>query len=127
MGCFHCDIQARLTDLADCLSVACQKPSHGVQEGSDMQSSNHRDSGPCPHSYPVNLVGQPQLGARLILPELTVLRQNAQEGQWKVAKLGAREGGRTLRKDVFPPSKHLLSAFYETLSSKNASKNLVFP
>ena len=39
---------------------------------------------------------------------------------------GAREGGRTLRKDVFLPSKHLLSAFYETLPFKNPSKNLVF-
>ena len=38
---------------------------------------------------------------------------------------GEREGGRTLRKDVFLPSKHLLSAFYETLPSKNPSKNLV--
>ena len=27
------------------------------------------------------------------------------------AKEGAREGGSTLRKDVFLPSKHLLSAF----------------
>ena len=40
--------------------------------------------------------------------------------------VGACEGGRTLRKDVFLPSKHLLSAFYETLPSKNPSKNLVF-
>ena len=40
--------------------------------------------------------------------------------------LGARERGRTLRRDVFLPSKHLLSAFYKTLSSKNPSKNLVF-
>ena len=39
--------------------------------------------------------------------------------------VGAREGGRTLRKDVFLPSKHLLIAFYETLLSKNPSKNLV--
>ena len=39
---------------------------------------------------------------------------------------GAREGGRTLRRDVFLPSKHLLSAFYETLPSENPSKNLVF-
>ena len=39
---------------------------------------------------------------------------------------GAREGGRTLRKDVFLPSKHRLSAFYKTLPSKNPSKNLVF-
>ena len=39
---------------------------------------------------------------------------------------GARDGGRTLRKDVFLPSKHLLSAFYETLPSKNPSKNLIF-
>ena len=38
----------------------------------------------------------------------------------------AREGGRTLRKDVFLPSKHLLSAFYKTLPSKNPSKNLFF-
>ena len=40
---------------------------------------------------------------------------------------GAREGpgGRTLRKDVFLPSKHLLSAIYETLPSKSPSKNLV--
>ena len=29
-------------------------------------------------------------------------------------------------KDVFLPSKHLLSAFYKTLPSKNPSKNLVF-
>ena len=47
-------------------------------------------------------------------------------------KQGVREGGRTLRKDVFLPSKHLLStfrllsAFYETLPSKNPSRNLVF-
>ena len=34
------------------------------------------------------------------------------------------EGGRTLRKDVFLPSKRLLSAFYETLPSKNPSKIL---
>ena len=33
------------------------------------------------------------------------------------------QGGRTLRKDVFLPSKHLLSAFYKTLPSKNPSKN----
>ena len=39
---------------------------------------------------------------------------------------GAREGGHTLRKDVFLPSKHLLSGFYEKLPSKNPSKNLVF-
>ena len=39
---------------------------------------------------------------------------------------GAREGGHTLRKDVFLHSKHLLSAFYKTLPSKNPSKNLVF-
>ena len=38
---------------------------------------------------------------------------------------GAREGGHTLRKDVFLPSKHLLSALYKTLPSKNPSKNLV--
>ena len=31
-------------------------------------------------------------------------------------------GGHTLRKDVLLPSKHLLSAFYETLPSKNPSK-----
>ena len=35
-------------------------------------------------------------------------------------------GGRTLRKDVLLPSKHLLSAFYKTLPSKNPSQNLVF-
>ena len=35
----------------------------------------------------------------------------------------AREGGRTLRKDVFLPSKHLLSAFYKMLPFKNPSKN----
>ena len=39
---------------------------------------------------------------------------------------GAREGGRTLRKDVFLPSKRLLSAFDKTLPSKHPSKNLVF-
>ena len=32
----------------------------------------------------------------------------------------------TLGKDVFLPSKNLLSAFYKTLPSKNPSKNLVF-
>ena len=31
-----------------------------------------------------------------------------------------------MRTDVFLPSKHLLSAFYKTLPSKNPSKNLVF-
>ena len=36
------------------------------------------------------------------------------------------DGGRTLREDVFLPSKHLLSAFYRKLPSKNPSKNLVF-
>ena len=36
------------------------------------------------------------------------------------------KGGRTLQKDVFLPCKHLLSAFYKTLPSKNPSKNLVF-
>ena len=36
----------------------------------------------------------------------------------------AREGGRTLRKGVFLPSKRLLSAFYNTPPSKNPSKNL---
>ena len=36
------------------------------------------------------------------------------------------EGGRSLRKDVFLPSQHLLSAFYKTLPSKNPAKNLVF-
>ena len=36
------------------------------------------------------------------------------------------KGGRTLRKDVFLPSKRLLSAFYTTLPSKHPSKNLVF-
>ena len=39
---------------------------------------------------------------------------------------GACGGGRALRKDVFLPSKHLLSAVYETLPSKNPSKSLVF-
>ena len=39
---------------------------------------------------------------------------------------GAREAGRALRKDMFLPSKHLLSAFYKTPPSKNPSKNLVF-
>ena len=29
-----------------------------------------------------------------------------------VFDLGVRKGGRTLRKDVFLPSKHLLSAFF---------------
>ena len=38
--------------------------------------------------------------------------------------LGCTQGGRTLREDVFLPSKHLLSAFYTTLPSKNPSKNL---
>ena len=33
---------------------------------------------------------------------------------------GARKEGLTLRKDVFLPCKHLLSAFYEMLPSKNA-------
>ena len=38
--------------------------------------------------------------------------------------LGARKGGRTLRKCVFLPSKRLLSAFYNTPPpSKNPSKN----
>ena len=37
-----------------------------------------------------------------------------------------RRGGRTLRKDVFLPSWHLLRAFYKTRPSKNPSKNLVF-
>ena len=42
-------------------------------------------------------------------------------------KWGAREGGRTLQKDVFQPSKHLLiSTFYTALPSKNPSKNPVF-
>ena len=36
----------------------------------------------------------------------------------------ARKRGRTLRKGVFLPSKHLLSAFYDTPPSKNPSKNL---
>ena len=36
----------------------------------------------------------------------------------------AREGGRTLRKGVFLPSKRLLSAFYNAPPSKNPSKNL---
>ena len=44
----------------------------------------------------------------------------------ETGSLGAREGGRTLRKDVLLPSKHLVSAFYETLPSKTPSKNLVF-
>ena len=34
------------------------------------------------------------------------------------------KGGRTLRKGVFLPSKHLPSAFYDTPPSKNPSKNL---
>ena len=34
------------------------------------------------------------------------------------------KGGCNLRKDVFLPSKHLLSAFYKTLPSKNPSENL---
>ena len=54
-------------------------------------------------------------------------RQQVEEGCQQLHRLsvvqklswGAREGGRTLRKDVFLPSKHLLSAFYETLPSKN--------
>ena len=33
------------------------------------------------------------------------------------------QGGCTLRKGVFLPSKHLLSAFYDTPPSKNPSKN----
>ena len=37
---------------------------------------------------------------------------------------GAREGGRSLRKDVFLPSKHFLSGFYKTLPSKNPSNKL---
>ena len=41
-------------------------------------------------------------------------------------KQGAREGGRTLQRDAFLPSKHLLSAFYKTFPSTNPpSKNLV--
>ena len=49
---------------------------------------------------------------------------NAQEGQF-IAEAGHSvnrvhaKGGRTLRKDVFLPSKHLLSAFFKTLPSKN--------
>ena len=35
---------------------------------------------------------------------------------------GAHEGGRTLRKDVFLPSQHLLSVFYKTLPAKSPSK-----
>ena len=38
----------------------------------------------------------------------------------------SREGGRTLRKGAFLPSKHLLSTFYKRLPSKNPSKNLFF-
>ena len=40
--------------------------------------------------------------------------------------LGCTRRGRTLRKDVFLPSKHHLSALYKTPPSKNPSKNLVF-
>ena len=40
-------------------------------------------------------------------------------------KVGCTRGGRTLRKDVFLPSKHFLSAFYKTLPFKNPSKNLL--
>ena len=36
---------------------------------------------------------------------------------------GARRGGRTLQKGVFLPSKHLLSALYDTHPSKNPCKN----
>ena len=36
--------------------------------------------------------------------------------------IGCTQRGRTLRKDVFLPSKPLLSAFYKTLPSKNPSK-----
>ena len=42
------------------------------------------------------------------------------------AKVGCTRRGRTLRKDVLLPSKHLLSDFSKTLPSKNPSKNLVF-
>ena len=38
----------------------------------------------------------------------------------------AREEDRTLRKDVFLPPKHLISAFYEMLLAKSPSRNLVF-
>ena len=40
--------------------------------------------------------------------------------------LCTRKAGCTLRRGAFLPSKHLLSAFYETLPSKNPSKNLTF-
>ena len=39
-------------------------------------------------------------------------------------ELAGPKGGRTLRKSVFLPSKHLLSAFYDTPPSKNPAKNL---
>ena len=44
----------------------------------------------------------------------------------KCLKFRVHVKGVVLRKDVFLPSKHLLSAFYKTLASKNPSKNLVF-
>ena len=63
------------------------------------------------------------------LPTIVIANTSAEDtlgGNVSFPLSGAREGGRTLRKDVFLPSKHLLSAFYKTLPTKNPSKNLVF-
>ena len=46
------------------------------------------------------------------------------QSRLKTSRMHAK--GVVLRKDVFLPSKHLLSAFYTMLPSKNSSKNLVF-
>ena len=51
---------------------------------------------------------------------------NMPEHDWELCTPECTRRGLTLRKDVFLPSKHLPSAFYETLPSENPSKNLVF-
>ena len=53
--------------------------------------------------------------------QILQLHHQARENVWHY---GAREGGRTLRMDVFLPSKHLQAP--KTFPSKNPSKNLVF-
>ena len=43
-----------------------------------------------------------------------------------LTNVGCTRRGSYSAKSVFLPSKHLLSAFYKTLTSKNPSKSLVF-
>ena len=63
------------------------------------------------------------VGRAQCLP-VSVLNKNRHPKDYQTLKIGCTQRGRTLRKGVFLPSKHLLRAFYDTPPSKNPSKNL---